>query len=52
MICQRLVATPWRRSERQSATRRLELLEEQFERVPGRTVRDLIEHYEHEDRRR
>jgi predicted DNA-binding transcriptional regulator YafY len=29
----------------------LELLDEKFEPVPGRTVRDLIEHYEHEDRR-
>jgi predicted DNA-binding transcriptional regulator YafY len=30
----------------------LELLEEKFEPVPGRTVRDLFDHYEHEERRR
>jgi predicted DNA-binding transcriptional regulator YafY len=36
-------------AERVSA---LELLEEKFEHVPGRTLRDLIEHYQNEDRDR
>ena len=36
-------------AERVSA---LEVLEENFEHVPGRTLRDLFAHYEHEHERR
>ncbi len=30
----------------------LEVLEERFEHVPGRTLRDLIDHYQNEDQPR
>jgi predicted DNA-binding transcriptional regulator YafY len=40
------------RNFRADRVSKLELLEERFEHVPGRTLRDLIEHYENEDRPR